>query len=192
MSSQKVKLRKIKHVQVVPHDPSWAESYHREASKLSAILGEQVIAAFHAGSTSIPGIKAKPVVDILLVVSDIHKVDDYDTRLAELGYEAIGEMGIPGRRFFTRTEGDVRTHNIHIFQFDHPEVEQMLNFRDYLRSHPEEAEQYSHLKEELSVLYSEDIDSYIAGKSSFIRKTIQDAAKWRQENGQGSSWTENK
>ncbi|HEX7976470.1 MAG TPA: GrpB family protein [Anaerolineales bacterium] len=183
MVEKKVEIRKIKHVRVVPHDPTWVESYRKEAHKLATILGSEVTGIYHAGSTSIRGIKAKPVVDILVAVRDIQKIDGYDTRMTEAGYEAIGELGISGRRFFTKTQDDTRTHNIHIFQYDHPEVEQMLNFRDYLRTFSAEAQRYSRLKEELSAVFPEDIDAYTAGKSSFIREVIRKAKQWRQENG---------
>lgn len=180
MSNQKTRIRKIKHIILVPHNPTWSNLFEVDARRLAAIYGSEVISIHHAGSTAIQGIKAKPILDFLIIVRDIHKIDAYDAKMVSIGYEAIGENGIPGRRFFTKTVGETRVHNVHIFEIGHVEIERMLNFRDYLRAHPQEAQSYSQLKETLAQKFSKDIDSYTEGKSGFINDIIQKAKEWRE------------
>jgi GrpB-like predicted nucleotidyltransferase (UPF0157 family) len=180
MTDKKTSIRKIKQIVLVPHDPHWSSLFQDEARQLAAIFGLEVISIHHAGSTAIQGIKAKPILDFLIIVRAIHQIDQYDEKMIELGYEAIGENGIPGRRFFTRTVGDTRIHNVHIFEIGHPEIERMLDFRDYMRTHPKEAQAYSRLKESLAKQYPGDIDSYTEGKSEFINAMIRKAWVWRK------------
>jgi GrpB-like predicted nucleotidyltransferase (UPF0157 family) len=133
------------------------------------------------GSTSVPGLPAKPIIDILVVMDDIGPVDSLNPALIALGYEPQGEYGIPGRRFFTKG-GDVnRSHHVHVFQQGHPEVSAMLDFRDYLRSHPRQAAEYGRLKEELALICEDDITAYNAGKDAFVKELIRQARVWRQE-----------
>ena len=170
-----------RHVVVVPYDPGWVQAFEREAVQIAAILGEELLAIHHIGSTSVPGLQAKPIIDIMPVVSDIEKVDAYNPAFLELGYEAKGENGIPGRRHFVKGGDLHRTHHIHMYEPDNPEVARHLDFRDYLRAHPDEAERYGRLKAELAVQFPYDIFSYMMGKNDFIRATIQKAQEWRAQ-----------
>jgi GrpB-like predicted nucleotidyltransferase (UPF0157 family) len=181
MANRKTRLRKIKHIVLVPHDPSWSELFQAEAGRLIKVYGPEVISIHHAGSTAIQGIKAKPILDFLLIVHDIGNIDAYDEKMIACGYEAIGENGIPGRRFFTKTVSGKRIHNVHIFEIGHPEIERMLSFRDYLRANPEEALAYTQLKETLAKKYPRSIDQYTEGKSEFINEMIRKAKEWREK-----------
>ena len=102
--------------------------------------------------TSIPGIYAKPVIDILIGVVNINNIDKYNVEMDKLGYICKGEYGIKGRRFFMKGLYN-RTHHIHIFQSDNPEILRHINFRDYLIAHSEEARIYSELKKENGNLF---------------------------------------
>jgi GrpB-like predicted nucleotidyltransferase (UPF0157 family) len=133
----------------------------------------------HIGSTSIPNIKAKPVIDIMIVVNDIEKVDQVNDKMIELGYEPKGEFGIKNRRFFQKG-GNNRTHHVHVFQKGDSEVEKHINFRDYMRSHPKEAKNYSMLKDRLSDKYKYNIEKYIEGKNDFIKEIDKKAKKWKE------------
>ncbi|MBW4565248.1 MAG: GrpB family protein [Mojavia pulchra JT2-VF2] len=169
----------LKRVKVVSHDPSWAQQFKLEAAAICAVFKQQLIDIYHIGSTAIPQIKAKPIIDILAVVQDIHTVEQFNPALVQLGYEPLGDFGIPGRRFFAKGGDFDRTHNLHIFQIGHQEIEYCLNFRDYLIAHPEEATTYSRLKEELAQRFPKDINGYLAGKNDFIKDTIKKAKAWR-------------
>jgi GrpB-like predicted nucleotidyltransferase (UPF0157 family) len=170
----------LRRIRVVPHDALWSGSFAAESTALAAAFGGSAREIHHVGSTSIPGLPAKPIIDILVVVADIGQVDSLNPTLIALGYEPQGEYGIPGRRFFTKG-GDVkRSHQVHVFQQDHPEVSAMLDFRDYLRSHPGQAAEYGRLKERLAHLCADDIRAYNAGKDAFVKELIRQARIWRQ------------
>ncbi len=156
-------------IEVVPHNPNWEQNFKDEAKKIKKIFEEIFIAIYHIGSTAIPKTKAKPVIDILVEVEDINKVDSYNRQMEELGYEALGEYGIPKRRFF-QEGGNNRTHHVHIFEKGSPQIKRHIDFRDYLISHPKVAGEYSRLKEKLAKKYRYDINKYWEGKDSFIRK----------------------
>lgn len=136
-----------------------------------------MVAIEHIGSTAIPGIKAKPIIDILLVVRDIERVDAKNNAMQNLGYEALGEYGIPGRRYFRKRKGEEDTHHVHTFQEGNPEVQRHVLFRDYLRAHADEAQAYTRLKERLAEQFQHDIDVYTEGKSGFIQRIDQLAKK---------------
>jgi GrpB-like predicted nucleotidyltransferase (UPF0157 family) len=169
----------IRKVEVVSYDSNWAKSFQAEADEIRAILGQEVVAIHHIGSTSIPNLSAKPIVDLLVVVRDIEKIDAFNERMSQLGYLPKGENGIPGRRFFIKGDEIHRTHHLHIFAVGHPDIERHLNFRDYLIAHPEDAQAYGRLKEGLARRFSTDIDSYIAGKDGFIKEMDRKAQAWK-------------
>jgi GrpB-like predicted nucleotidyltransferase (UPF0157 family) len=129
----------VREVRVVPYGPRWTDEFEREAQRLRAVFGEDLVEVHHVGSTAVPGLAAKPIIDILPVVRDINLVDALNGALAGLGYTARGEFGLPGRRYFTRDENGVRTHNVHVYGSGDPEIERHLAFRDYMAAHPEEA-----------------------------------------------------
>ena len=166
---------------VVPYDPHWAELYEQEKEALCAVFGEELLEIHHIGSTSIPGIKAKPVIDILPVVRDIQRVDDLNDEMAELGYEAKGEYGILGRRYFRKGTEEKHTHHVHAFQFGNPEIARHVNFCAYLRAHPGDARRYSELKEALTKRHSHDIGAYTVGKDALIAELDQKAKRWMEE-----------
>lgn len=166
-------------VVIVPYDPNWVRTFQAEADEIRRILGQEVVAVHHIGSTSVPNLSAKPIVDLLVVVRDIEKIDAFNEMMSRLGYLAKGENGIPGRRYFIKGDEVHRTHHIHIFQTGHPDIERHLNFRDYLIAHPEEAQAYGRLKQELARRFPTDIDSYIAGKDEFVKEIDRKAQAWK-------------
>lgn len=103
------------HVIVSEYDPAWPDMYQQEKEQIVRILGENCLAVYHIGSTSVPGLAAKPVIDIMAAVRSLEKVEESADRFSGIGYESCGEFGIPGRRYL-RKGGDERTHQIHIFQ----------------------------------------------------------------------------
>jgi len=156
-------------VEVLPHDSIWKQEFKEEANKIKEIFEGIFIEIHHIGSTAIPLVKTKPIIDIMVEVKDINKVDSYNKQMEKLGYEALGEYGIPKRRFFQKGGND-RTHHVHIFENGNPQIKRHIDFRDYLISHPKIAGKYSHLKEKLAKKYRYDIDKYQEGKDGFIKK----------------------
>jgi GrpB-like predicted nucleotidyltransferase (UPF0157 family) len=171
----------VRHIRVVPHDPHWAALYQEEAARLAALLADEFVASYHIGSTAIPGISAKPIIDILVEVRDIGRVDALDSRFMAMGYLPKGENGLPGRRLFIKGSEEERSHHVHIYQAGNPAVRRHLAFRDYMIAHPAAAQAYSRLKEELARRFPQDAGGYVAGKDEFVREMERRALAWWEE-----------
>jgi GrpB-like predicted nucleotidyltransferase (UPF0157 family) len=170
----------MKNVEVVPHDPRWRDAFTAEARHVTAALGESAVAIHHVGSTSIPGIHAKPIIDLLVEFRDLAEADARSPAMESLGYQVMGEYGIPGRRYFRKDNPDgVRTHHVHAFQTGSDEVVRHLAFRDYMLAHPADAQAYSELKQKLAREHPRDMDGYMDGKDGFIKEMDRKAAAWR-------------
>lgn len=154
-------------VQVVPYDASWPQAFALEAERIKKAMGDNCLEVHHIGSTSIPGLAAKPVIDMIPVVADISQVDEANARMQALGYAINGEYGIPFRRYFHKG-GSQRTHHIHAFEAGHVDIERHLKFRDWMRTHTEDREAYARLKQDLARQYPQDIMAYCLGKERFI------------------------
>ncbi|MDJ0730930.1 MAG: GrpB family protein [Crocosphaera sp.] len=165
-------------VEVVPYNPQWKKSFESESRQIAKVLGKNLVVIHHIGSTAIPNIYAKPIIDLLIEVKDINLVREQTPAMVGLGYEAMGEYGLVGRRYFRKENPPgIRTHHVHIYEIYSPEIQRHLAFRDYMIAHPEQAEQYSHLKQELAQKYPEDIEGYMDGKDEFIKRIERKAIK---------------
>ncbi len=154
--------------------------FDTESKIVAQALGSNVVAVHHIGSTVIPDIYAKPIIDMLVEVADIDAVDPHNPSMSALGYLAMGEFGIPGRRFFRKdNDAGVRTHHVHVFAACSPEVERHIAFRDFMIEHPESAIRYSDLKREFAAAHSDDIELYMDGKDAFIKEIDRKAVAWR-------------
>lgn len=166
------------HVRVVDYDPEWPELFEAEAALVREIAGDNLITVFHIGSTAVPGLMAKPIIDMLPVVRDVSALDAITPKFAAIGYEAMGELGLPGRRYF-RKGGVNRTHQIHAYRFDNvSEITRHLAFRDYLRERREAREAYGELKAALAARFPNDIEAYCDGKDRFVREHERRALIW--------------
>jgi len=170
-------------VDVVPHDANWVSIYENEKVILENILGEQIVSVEHIGSTSIPGIYAKPVIDILVLVKRISDIDGFNHEMIAAGYDVLGEMGMPGRRYFVRfadDDSDNHTHNIHIAENNpsHQDAEDTLIFRDYLRINEDARNEYSNLKIKLSKLHYTDLISYTESKTECVCNILKRASDY--------------
>jgi len=165
-------------VVVVPYDPVWPAAYEAEANQISSGLGSIITAIHHMGSTSVPGMVAKPTIDILLVDRDHAELDANQHVLQDLGYQSMGEYGLPGRRYFRKLQGEVHLFHIHAYEEGHPDIARHLNFCDYLRNHPEEAGRYQALKLLLAAQFPFSVDKYTSGKTDYIKAVEKLAAVW--------------
>jgi GrpB-like predicted nucleotidyltransferase (UPF0157 family)/GNAT superfamily N-acetyltransferase len=168
-------MKETRKIEVVPYDPTWPTQFEAIASAIKNALGDECVAVHHVGSTSVPGLAAKPKIDLIVVVkSSPTKIID---KLESVGFEYRGEFNIP-MRFFFRGRGSTHS-NVHVFQEGHPEIELNLAFRDYLRNHQDVCDQYARLKRDLLQKESsfEKNDSiftgYNLGKDAFIRDVIR-------------------
>lgn len=170
----------MREIKVVSHRSEWETAFLKEATVLKTLLGDVLLAVHHVGSTAIPGILAKPTIDLLGEAVSLEAVDSLSPIMATNGYLVRGEYGIPQRRYFVKGTPDKHTHHIHIFPAGHPEVIRHINFRDYLIAHPETAAAYSLLKEKLAQQFKYDSAGYTDGKSEFIQDVDRKAAAWKE------------
>ena len=166
-------------MEIIPYDPAWVQNYHDEVARFSAVLGSNLVTAHHVGSTAVPGLAAKAIIDILLVVRGFAALEACNPAMEALGYTPKGENGIPGRRYFQRLEGEQHRAHIHAFEERHPEITRLLNFRDYLIAHPHTARDYQALKQALAAQFREAPLGYNQGKTDFIRAVDARALAWR-------------
>jgi GrpB-like predicted nucleotidyltransferase (UPF0157 family) len=164
-------------IELAPHDPAWAAIAAREAARLREALGGVLVVVHHIGSTSIPGIRAKPIVDLLPLVTSLAELDPLQHDVQALGYEWRGELGIPRRRYCILLGPDgKRVAQLHIFAADDATVPRHLQFRDYLRAHPDEAAAYEREKLRAAALHPRDVNAYNDEKSAWIRACEKRAA----------------
>lgn len=156
------------HVRVVPYDSCWPELFRREAEAVGRILGSNRKEIHHIGSTAVTGLAAKPVIDMMPVVWELEAVEACYAQFEAIGYEGMGELGIPGRRYF-RKGGDDRTHQIHIFCAD--------SQKDIDR----QAAAYGALKLQLARQFPEDLEGDCEGKDAFVKQLEQRALAWVEE-----------
>ncbi len=158
------------HITVTDYNPLWIKKFDEESLLIKDVIADNCIAIYHIGSTSVPGLAAKPIIDIMVVVRSLEKVDDIAEDFSEIGYEYLGEFGIIGRRYL-RKGGDERTHQMHIFQADDwNNIGRHLAFRDYMRTHEKERDEYAKIKTALAQKFPYDIDGYCDGKENFVRE----------------------
>lgn len=167
-------------IELVPHDLHWAKEFALERDRILEALdsfeaGGVLEWIEHVGSTAIPGIHAKPVLDIAAVVHPFPLSEKSREALGKLGYEYRGEAGIAGREFFRTTP---RTRHLHVFTFDSEAFFQHVFFRDYLRTHQEKALEYETLKLELSRKFRSDRESYTNGKDKLVAQFNREARAW--------------
>lgn len=164
-------------VDVLPYCESWPISFLQEQLSLAEKLGLSPARIHHIGSTSVPGLAAKPIIDILVEVESLAVVDEMSEILVSLGYEAKGEYGITGRRYF-RKGGVTRTHHLHAYEEGSEHVFRHLAFRDYLRCHPGECKAYETLKLVLANETYLPKEAYTARKSPFVETVQAKAIRW--------------
>jgi GrpB-like predicted nucleotidyltransferase (UPF0157 family) len=164
-------------VELHAYDPNWVENALVESKVLASALGRILLFVHHVGSTAIPGIRAKPVLDLMPVVTSLSELDTHQTDLEVLGYEWWGELGLRGRRYCTKTDPvtNRRLIQLHCYAEDSPEIMRHLAFRDYLRENPSIAAAYDQEKSRCQSLHADDSHAYGDCKEAWIRKVEAEA-----------------
>lgn len=166
-------------IEVIPYDPRWPDRYRAEEVRLAPGLGDLAVRIEHVGSTSVPGLAAKPVFDIQISVSRLHPLGPLITAMGELGYRHRPHPDDATYPCFHRPHDWPHSHHVHLCEAGGEEEQRHLAFRDYLRDHPEDAREYAALKRRLVPLHSAaDADSRNAfpeAKSGFIEPLIERA-----------------
>lgn len=160
-------------VQVVSNQPAWKKLFEKEAARLRLALGNQIINIEHVGSTAIEGMDAKPIIDIIVAVESLNKARDLVQLVEALGYECKKNDNVPERIFFVKGPSSNRTHHLSFTEPTSGYWKAHIQFRDYLQTHLEAAEEYKKLKRELAEQYPEDRDAYRAEKQVFIEKIAE-------------------
>lgn len=168
----------MRKVEVVPYNPGWPRMFEDEADRLRPVLESKLLRLHHIGSTSVPGLAAKPIIDILAEVEDITKLDNLNEHMIAAGYTPKGEFGISGRRYFFKGNDERHTVHIHAFEVGHTEIRRHLLFRDYLRAQPDTAKRYAERKRSLAEHFPYDVEGYTDGKDDFIHEVDRLALAW--------------
>ena len=163
---------------VVDYNANWCNQYEQEKQQILLALGDSVTNIQHIGSTAVPGLAAKPVIDMLLGLKQIPPLLSHISSLAAMGYSYYGELGIPDRHYFRR--GMPRTHQIHAVLTDGEFWQRHILFRDFLRSHPEAAQRYETLKRKLTQEFECDRTNYTNSKTPLIEQLLVEAKLWQQ------------
>ena len=158
-------------LKLVPYAAQRKRFFEAEKALLHAAIGDYVLAIEHVGSTSIPGMIAKPILDIGIAVRDYEQARICVQPIRGLGYEYRGEQGMPRRHYFVK--GDPRTHHLHVLEATSLDWENMILFRDYLTQHSEAASQYAELKLELARRFPSDREAYQDGKAPFVERVLE-------------------
>jgi len=167
-------------VEILPYDPQWAVAFSNLSTALSQKLGRLALRIEHIGSTSIPGLASKPIIDLDVVVETSH-VNAAVQCLATIGYIHRGDLGIAGREAFSRESsavprvGDTRIwpeHHLYVCGEESPELARHIRFRDQLRANPVLMTEYAKLKYELASRFKNDRQGYTDGKANFVKKIL--------------------
>lgn len=168
-------------VKLAPYSSEWKSLFAQEERVLRASIGAYVVDIQHVGSTAIPGLEAKPIIDIAVAVRQLEDVEKCIEPLERLGYEYKGEEGHPGRFFFAKGDPRRRTHYLHILEWNSNCWKGYIRFRDHLRQHKEAAREYARLKRELARKSQGNRDLYTPGKAEFIESVLRMAEDRERE-----------
>jgi GrpB-like predicted nucleotidyltransferase (UPF0157 family) len=166
-------------IELSPPDANWPATFAQERDRVKQALGDLAVEIEHIGSTSVPGLAAKPVIDIQVGVASLGKFEEEAgiKRLEQLGYEYLAhfEDMVPFRRLFTRTKGSVRLNNLHLVAIDHPWWRRHILFRDYLRQNPAAQDRYEQVKRELAHREWQDVNDYAGAKTAVVSELEEQA-----------------
>jgi inhibitor of KinA sporulation pathway (predicted exonuclease) len=163
-------------VKIIEYDSGWPKEFEAEAARIRAVLGGHIKEIEHVGSTALPGVAAKPTIDLMIGVATLEMTADIVGAFEKMDYRYFGEYSIPGRHFFRK--GKPPTHHVHWVESGSEFWKKQLLFRDFMRSNPEDCARYVSLKKELAVKYKNDRDKYTLAKTEFIEEINRKAAAW--------------
>ena len=168
-------------IEIVEYDPQWAKSFDELKNVLTDVLGNLAIRVEHVGSTAVPGLAAKPIIDIDVVIESCDLLPRAIQALSGVGYFHQGDLGIPGRESFKRSGPDIprdgtgrswSSHHLYVCDRDNRELHRQVVFRDFLRDHPDYAQRYAELKRGLACRHSDDRTVYTNGKTAFVSEVM--------------------
>jgi GrpB-like predicted nucleotidyltransferase (UPF0157 family) len=167
-------------IEVVRYDLAWPDRFRELAMPMRAALGDVALRIDHIGSTAVPGLDAKPIIDIQVSVADFDPLDAFRVALGRIGYVFRSENPERTKRYFRESPGQRRTH-VHVRRSGSWAEQFALLFRDFLRAHADEAQRYAALKHSLAALYRTERDRYTEAKEPFIWELMRRADRWSQD-----------
>ncbi len=173
----KIRKSKMRKIEVLPYNKKWLQQFLDEKICLKNIFRTNAVNIHHIGSTSVPGLAAKPIIDIMIEVNSLQEVDSKNKKMIELGYRPLGEYGIKNRRFFQKGRDNI-SHHVHIFKINDENIIRHLAFRDYLKVNKKRLKEYEEFKIKLADQYHDDIDSYCKGKDFLIKEIEKEALNY--------------
>jgi len=163
-------------ITIVPADLSWPEEFEKIRVMISGFIGDLILGIEHVGSTSIPGLAAKPIIDLDVIIEDIDRLPVIIERLDKAGFDHEGNLGIEGREAFKRRFDDgYMKYHLYVCPKEAKPLKEHIAFRDYLRLHPDPALEYERIKRDLVRKNPHDIDHYVNGKTSFVEMIVKKA-----------------
>ncbi|WP_338730027.1 GrpB family protein [Haladaptatus sp. DJG-WS-42] len=160
-------------VSLHPHDPAWLEAFSIAARELRSIIGDEIDRIEHVGSTAIPDLPAKPILDVVVVVADLERAEALVPKIQSLGYEFKPDDPLAGRLFFVRGPEETRTHHLAVVEAGSESLTEYVAFRDALLAAPALVEEYADLKRALAKQYADDRETYAEKKSVFIQSVLE-------------------
>lgn len=162
-------------VKLVPYTPAWTELYEQEKAQLHSALGTRALDIQHIGSTAVPGLAAKPVLDIGVAVADLKVICTVIEEMFSLGYRYFGDQKQRGDHFFAKGPNDSQSCFVHMVESTDSAWQDFLRFRDYLRAHPKYRDQYMKLKDCMAKRHSQDRRAYTESKAELIQEILTKA-----------------
>ena len=166
-------------IRILQYDPLWPVVYGRERDLILRVLGEEIEEVWHVGSTSVPGLAAKPIIDILVAVKRRGPAEKYTPRLATLAYSHHSHEDDASRLYYWKGTPLAHTHHLHVVEYGSQEHRRHVRFPEYLRGHPETAAEYAELKRRLAAQHGDNMEAYTNGKSQFIEAVLRRAGRSR-------------
>lgn len=164
------------------YDPMWISKFEGIKAFIEGVW-QSAISIEHIGSTSVPGMKAKPIIDVLITVDKMYDFSSEKQKMENAGYEWGENYIAPNSLIFYRLgEGDEKIENIHVVEKGSAKEKQFMTMRDYLRSHPDKVKEYSDLKDKNRKLYPDDYPAYREAKRPFLENLEQEAYRWSEAN----------
>lgn len=164
---------------ITEYDPQWVDRFNEHAKRIKGIMGRVALEIHHIGSTSIPGMVAKPNIDIEVVVPSLEAARRLSKKMTMAGYTSRGDYSKIGEEYFTEdAENGERLASIHVFPVGHPDIQTQLDFRDYIRSHEKDRELYKATKWRLYLQYKDNYGAYDSGKQDVIEAIKMRARNW--------------
>lgn len=161
-------------VVLVPYNPAWPARFEAARTAILEACADLVLRVEHIGSTSIPGLEAKEIIDVMPGLERFEDGERCIERMNTIGYEYRGEFGIPGRHYWVKDDPEtgVRLQNVHMYAIGHDEWVAHLAFRDYLRAHDDWRDRYAALKRELAARHADDVEAYAGAKTAFVKEVV--------------------